>query len=249
MVERVLSNIFHPSRIQRRFIFSFRFRPIHSISVDLSTVIRIRIALSWASIGLTAPLLKVFSVEKEFFPNYSRWLVFVSIAIVRKDWKITSFFFHLLIHWIYSLSDSSIKDIRPVIIKSNTLLHCRFNKLKAYTFWGEQTMCFASIALCLIVTIVPSIRSIPIICFINATLSLPPSSILYSNVTFESCRCSLLEEDVHGFQYDNESSSCYTIGNDSSLANLQITNHSRVCFLDPMGTVWGCQLNQCLETE
>lgn len=110
-------------------------------------------------------------------------------------------------------------------------------------------MCFAFIAFCLIISIVPSTGSVPIICFIDASLILPPSSILYSNVTFESCRCLLLEEDVHGFQYNNESSSCYTIGNDSSLANLQITNHSRVCFLDPIGTVWECQLNLFFETE
>ena len=105
------------------------------------------------------------------------------------------------------------------------------------TRFCNPTMLRVSAVFCLIFSITPSILSIPITCYINTSLILPSSATLYPNTTLESCRCLLLQEQVYGFQYNSEGKSCYAIGNDSSLTNLQITNYSQVCFLESINTV------------
>jgi hypothetical protein len=94
-----------------------------------------------------------------------------------------------------------------------------------------------NILLIFLLLIIPTIIGIPMSCYSNAQLILPPSSILYNNFTLESCQCLTIYQNISGFQYDSNDESCYTFGNDSLRSNIRIKINSQVCFVNGTMTV------------
>jgi hypothetical protein len=74
-------------------------------------------------------------------------------------------------------------------------------------------------------------------CYSNAGLILPSDAALHENVTFESCGCLSIHQNISDFQYNNDTNSCYIFPNNSSLSNIRVTINSQVCFIDRTLTV------------
>jgi len=92
------------------------------------------------------------------------------------------------------------------------------------------------IRLILLLFMIEFVFGLQLQCYSNAHLILPPSTILYTNVTLQSCRCISITPTIFGFQYDSNNRSCYTFQNDSSQSDLRARNNSQVCFLNRTST-------------
>jgi hypothetical protein len=106
-----------------------------------------------------------------------------------------------------------------------------------YAKYFLKAMYELTIILILLLLIIPTIISTYMNCYSNATIILPSGTILYNNLTFQSCQCLTIQENLEGFQYDNNEQSCYTFGNDSLRSNIRIKMNSQVCFINQTSTV------------
>jgi len=98
-------------------------------------------------------------------------------------------------------------------------------------------MVFLTIKLILFLLSIPPIISIRMTCYSNASLILPPNTILYNNLTLQSCKCLMAQQNMSGFQYNSNGKSCYIFGNNSSLSNIRVTLNSQVCFINQTSMV------------
>jgi hypothetical protein len=98
-------------------------------------------------------------------------------------------------------------------------------------------MVFLTIKLILCLLSIPPIISIRMTCYYNASLILPSNTILYNNLTLQSCQCFMVQQNMSGFQYNSNGESCYIFGNNSSLSNIRVTLNSQVCFINQTSTV------------
>lgn len=69
-------------------------------------------------------------------------------------------------------------------------------------------------------------------CYSNARLILPLSTIIYNNLTLQSCQCLTIPQNISGFQYNTDDKSCCIFGNNSTQTNIRVKMNSQVCFVN-----------------
>lgn len=106
-----------------------------------------------------------------------------------------------------------------------------------YTKCFLKMMMYFTILSILLLLNIPTTVSLNMSCYSNASLILPVDTIFYNNLTYQSCTCLMIQQNISGFQYDSNQQSCYTFGNNISRTNLRVKINSQVCFVNRTSTV------------